>query len=235
MKKKALISSILVIALCVCLITGSTFALFTDETEMSVVVSSAKVKLEADVGELTLYSAKADTNGNLIDENGNKYVHEKQPGLTFSNGGTASYDTTTNVLSVNLITPGDKIEVPIQAVNESNVAIQYRYVVKCTDEATEKLLTVGDNSLFFRVDSVSFVVKGSAFYSNWETLLPGQNMPETVVTFELPISAGNEYQDLKANFVILVEAVQANGVVDGSLETDDDNIIEGGVFIGDGD
>lgn len=238
MKKKVLLSSIVTIAVCLCLIAGSTFALFTDKNEVSIVVSSANVDLEANVGELTLYSAKADANGNLIDENGNKYVHEQQDDLFFSNGGKASYDATTMELNIERITPGDKIEFPISATNNSDVAIQYRYVIECTDEATAQklqLLTVGENSMFFTVEGSPFVVKGKTFISNWETLQPGQNMPETKVTFELPVAAGNVYQNLEANFVITIEAVQANGVVDGTVDTDDDNLIEGGVWVGDGD
>ncbi len=235
MKKKVLLSSIVTIAVCLCLIAGSTFALFTDKEEVSIVVSSANVDLVANVGELTLYSAKADANGNLKDENGNKYIHEQQDGLFFSNGGKASYDATEMELNIERITPGDKIEFPISATNNSDVAIQYRYVIKCTDEATAQLLTRGENSMFFTVSSYPVVVKGQAFVSNWETLQPGQDMEEVIVTFELPVAAGNEYQNREANFVITIEAVQANGVVDGRVETDDDNLIEGGSWIGDGD
>ena len=235
MKKKVLLSSILTIAVCLCLIAGSTFALFTDREEVSIVVSSANVDLVANVGELTLYSAKADVNGNLKDENGNKYVHEQQDGLSFSNGGTASYDVDKMELSIERITPGDKIEIPISATNNSDVAIQYRYVVKCTDEATAQLLTRGKNSMFFTVSSYPIIIKGQSFTSDWETLQPGQDMEEVIVTLELPVAAGNEYQNLEANFVIIIEAVQANGVVDGTVDTDDDSIIEGGVWVGDGD
>ena len=235
MKKKVLLSSIVTIAVCLCLIAGSTFALFTDREEVSIVVSSANVDLVANVGELTLYSAKADANGNLTDENGNKYVHEQQDGLFFSNGGSASYDATKMELNIERITPGDKIEIPISATNNSDVAIQYRYVIKCTDEATAQLLTRGENSMFFTVSSYPIIVKGQSFTSNWETLQPGQDMEEVIVTLELPVAAGNYYQNKEANFVIIIEAVQANGVVDGRVETDDDNLIEGGVWVGDGD
>ena len=46
MKKKVLLSSIATIALCFCLITGSTFALFTDTTEFNVAVTSGDVEIE---------------------------------------------------------------------------------------------------------------------------------------------------------------------------------------------
>lgn len=235
MKKKILVSSIAVIALCLCLIAGSTFALFTDKNEVSIVITSANVDLEANVGALTLYSAQANANGNLKDENGNKYIHQQQAGKFFSNGGTASYDKDAMKLSIERITPGDKISFPISATNKSDVAIQYRYVIKCTDEATAQLLTRGENSMYFTVSGSPAIQKGQAFISNWEVLQPGQNMPEATVTFELPVAAGNEFQNKVANFIITIEAVQANGVVDGRVESDKDGLIEGGVWVGDGD
>ena len=40
MKKKALLSAILSLAICLCLIVGSTYALFTSTSELNVEVSS---------------------------------------------------------------------------------------------------------------------------------------------------------------------------------------------------
>ena len=67
MKKKALASSILVIAICLCLIAGSTFALFTDETKFNIAVTSGDVEIQASAEVSAIYSAKAITeayNGN---------------------------------------------------------------------------------------------------------------------------------------------------------------------------
>lgn len=230
MKKKIILSSIITIAICLCLVVGSTFALFTDSTEIEIVVSSANVDLEAELGDIVLYSAKGDANGTLVDENGKTYVHEKQTNK-FSNGGTASYDEDANKLTIDKITPGDKIEFPLAATNSSDVAIQYRFVIKCTDADTAKALTKGTDPMFFTVNGNKLVVDSeNKFVSEWETLIPGENMEDVTITFELPITAGNEYQGLKANFMIIVEAVQANGVVDGPVDDDDNNVIETGTM-----
>jgi predicted ribosomally synthesized peptide with SipW-like signal peptide len=230
MKKKIIISSVVTIVICLCLIAGSTFALFTDNTEINIVVSSANVELEAELGDPILYSAKADANGTLVDENGNKYSHEKQTTAKFSNGGTATYDATNNKLTVNKITPGDKIEFPLSATNSSDVTIQYRFVIVCTDADTAKALTKGTDPMFFTVNGTKLVIDDKQFVSEWETLVPGEDMPVTTITFELPITAGNEYQGLVANFKIIVEAVQGNGVVGGLVDDDDNNVIETGTL-----
>ena len=43
MKKSVILSSIMLIALCLSLITGATFALFTSESSVNIAVSSGKV------------------------------------------------------------------------------------------------------------------------------------------------------------------------------------------------
>ena len=227
MKKKiALLSSLLTIVVCLAIITGSTFALFTDRTEMSIAVTSADVELNATIGDLTLYSAKADANGALTDEYGKNYSHEDRTALgetTFTNGGTATYDASTGLLDIKLITPGDKVSFPISAQNESTVRIQYRYVIKLADGASDALLT-GDAPLEFRdANGNVFSVLGTdGFASDWMELAPGADMPETMISVELPVYATSitdttagttSYENLTTSFVVLVEAVQYNANV----------------------
>ena len=49
MKKKVLLSSILTIALCLSLIGGSTFALFTNQAEVGVVITAGEIDMTADI------------------------------------------------------------------------------------------------------------------------------------------------------------------------------------------
>ena len=76
MKKKVLLSSIVTIALCLTLIAGTTFALFTDNIVMNIAVTSGKVDLTANLDNLNLYSVKASATGNIVDEFGGKYVFD---------------------------------------------------------------------------------------------------------------------------------------------------------------
>ena len=93
MKKRILISSILAIVLCFSMITGATFALFTSESKVNIAVTSGKVEVTASVDEVKTYSK------GVLQAKG-----------TFENGGTAVYDEKLNELALNLITPGDKVE-----------------------------------------------------------------------------------------------------------------------------
>ena len=54
MKKKALLSSLLTIALCFSLIAGSTYALFTSTSEINVAATSGTVSVQANILESTL-------------------------------------------------------------------------------------------------------------------------------------------------------------------------------------
>ena len=54
MKSKVLVSSILTIALCLSLIAGSTFALFTDSAKNDIAVTSGTVDIDATIVDLAL-------------------------------------------------------------------------------------------------------------------------------------------------------------------------------------
>ena len=236
-KRTALLTSILTIALCLVIISGSTFALFTDKTEFNITVKAAQVKLDAEIGDVLVYSAKPDANADpadkntLVDEYNKTYVHEKQDDMYFANGGLVTVDKSTGLISIQLITPGDRVVIPISAVNDSNVAIMYRYTIMCKDDASYAIMQ-GNAPLTFTMDHIPYTIGGKGFVSSWETLLPGQNMESTNITIDLPVNAGNEYQNMSAEFYILVEAFQANAAVDGPVETDDNTIIENGVIPG---
>ena len=67
-KKKILLSSVMVIALCLSLIAGSTFALFTSESKVNIAVTSGKVDVKASITDLSVYSAKSDDEITETDE-----------------------------------------------------------------------------------------------------------------------------------------------------------------------
>lgn len=193
MKKKALLSSVLTIVLCLSLIAGSTFALFTSEAKVNVAVTSGKVDVTATIDEesLALYSPKAiDLNGEITDTT-------NVAGETFFNGGTAVLDGSTLTLSG--ITPGDKAEFTINIENNSNVKIQYRTVVSYTD----------NNGLF---KGLKFNIGGTTVTnkSDWSALEAGADISDLVCSVELPANAGNSYQGKTCTLVFTVEAVQSN-------------------------
>ena len=206
MKKKVLLSSVATIALCLCLIAGSTFALFTSQSEVGIEVTAAKVEMTANISGLELYSVKATTNGTIKDEFGGSYAYDG-PLATFANGGTATFED--GVLKLNRVTPGDKVSFNIEGANTSDVAVQYRYVVECVKG--EKLMS----GLLVTIKGVTYPILDS-YTSVWSTLNPGSDITPEPIVIEFPVKAGNEYQEESCEIKVTIEAVQGNADVQGT-------------------
>lgn len=56
MKRNVIVSAFLAIALCLSVVAGATFALFTSSAKVNLSITSATVKVSADVENLKLYS-----------------------------------------------------------------------------------------------------------------------------------------------------------------------------------
>ena len=111
MKKKFLLSAIVSILICLCLMGGATFALFTDKAEINVAITAGDVDIDAKVVGIKTY-----TETTLIDEGATE--------ADFENGGLASLNG--NTVTVARMTPMDKVVVTILLENHSNVNIKYR-------------------------------------------------------------------------------------------------------------
>ena len=108
MKNKIIISSILTIAMCLSLIAGSTFALFTSNSEVNVAVTSGTVDVDVDASNLTIGS----TLGTAL--------------------GTANL--TDNVITLTNLVPGDFVTFTLTITNKSNVTVNYRALVKTVED-----------------------------------------------------------------------------------------------------
>ena len=218
MNKKTIITSILLIVLCLSLISGSTYALFTSESKINIAVTSGKVDVRANISIYALYSAEANPNGNLLDEHNNKYVHVQQTGVDengkklFANGGKV-YQDMQGVLNLERMSPGDKVSVVLSVANYSDISAKYRLKFE-VPEGGKKLATI----LVTTIGTTSYTGL-SKYRSPWQDIQIGQN-PYYNFTIEMPMNAGNEYQGLSSNMVITVEAVQGNA------STDDELLIE---------
>ena len=205
MKTKALVSSILTIALCLSLIAGSTFALFTFSDSVNVSINSGKVEMNANLANLKLFSAEANANGTEFDELGHRYnlVPVKVDGV-FTNGGTAVISE--NLIEIERITPGDKFTFQLTGANTSNVAIQYRYIIEC----------VSGHALMKGFETT---VEGkeyealATYVSPWKSLAAGNNITPVDIAMLLPVCAGNEYQNKDAQIRVTIEAIQGNADV----------------------
>lgn len=225
-KKKILFTSIVTIAICFCLITGSTYALFTSDSEMNIAVTSGNVKVVSTINAVDLYSVRPVAHGetaDTVDEFGHEYKFEAQQNGTFANGGTAGL-VDGNQLTLARVTPGDKVVLNVNTINYSDVSIKTRFKVNVEsgEELAEALvITVKDAD-----GNVLDTLQGlDSFTSVWSGIITAGSHPvDATIEIELPVSTGNHYQHneiLERNpnyegvsISILVEAVQSNGVVD---------------------
>ncbi len=184
MKRKTIVSSLLTIVLCLSLIAGSTYALFTSEDSVNIAVTSGKVKVTATVANLATYSM-----GEATATIGK-----------FANGGTAvlNQETATDMLTLTNITPGDKATFDIDVKNESNVAILYRLVWTVDGALANALVATADNET---------IANGKTAWAKWE----GESTKTIAVSVELPVEDTTQGESATISFA--VEAVQGNSPV----------------------
>lgn len=212
MKKKLMASAITIVML-ISLMVTATFALFTSSVNLSGnTVRAGKVNLTAS---LTFKKAESSLGAVSTDiKEGDTVV-----GNTLDGERTIAVRNN-NRIEMDNILPGDKGTFELSFENKSTVAISYKYLVVPT---TDSGLYSGLN-----IQGITFTQAGSISAAPWvKDLLPepeDKKNPESVeFTIELPVSAGNSYQDTSFGFDILVFAVQNNGtegvVFANSIET----------------
>ena len=252
MKKKVLLTSITTIILCVSIITGATFALFTDRQDLDVSVTAGNVELTA------YYDTDSMKTWSVIE--GIKYpVRDDQK---FDNGGTATFHQNTDPsdgtsvytsVIIDRMTPGDVAQFMIDVTNKSNVGVQYRVrmISRPLDGAvdlTPALITTAN------IDGVDHKLdrKGDEVASNWAYIDQNADINDILITIEFPVTdyticppresydsvtaykdpitgemiynADNYYQNAKAEIIFVVEAVQSNARVYDYLVSDYDSL-----------
>ena len=187
MKNKILVSSILTIALCLSMIAGSTFALFTSESQVNVAVTSGEVKVVATPGALQMGS----TLGNHL--------------------GSAKLDVVNNIQTVIIsnFAPGDYVTFDINVENKSNVAINYRTVLSVTEEADTALF----EALEVYVGDQTTAYNGNAYKSNWTSLDASAPIEKVTVKVLFPDAEdNNDFMGKSCTITYIIEAVQGNTV-----------------------
>lgn len=194
MKRNVVVSALLAIMLCVSLIVGATYALFTSESKVNVAVTSGKVDVVATVENLKLGTTLA--KGNLSETTANE---------------------SENVITLDKIVPGDYVTFDIRIHNNSDVAVQYRTII---EKVEDKGLW---NGLVVTFDDVKYEGT-NAVKTEWKDMAVGCKDIIVSVKVALPEEAGNEYQNTSCSFAYTVEAVQGNAEVtsewDGTTTTE---------------
>lgn len=183
MKTKTLASSVLAIVLCLSLITGATFALFTSSSETNVAVTSGKVNVVATATTPTIE----------WDERLAENMNETMNPIVSVVG---------NVVRLEKLVPGVTVKFDIEIQNKSDVTILYRTIIKMVDDdgLWDGLnVTIGGN-----------LFNGETKKSEWTTLAFGQTIDKVTVEIEFPYEADNRYQEKSCQFAYLIEAVQGN-------------------------
>ena len=223
MKKKILLSSILTIALCLAVISGATFALFTATDTVTIAVTSGNVELTAKPSIEAIYSAEKTTgaadDSYLVDENGKNYTHkpidaDANGKYFFTNGGEVTFDSDGREVNIARITPGDRVDVKIDIENASTVAIQYRYTITATQT------TLADGMVISDANGNVITLTNYTYTSAWVEVAPNDGgvpkaIDDLVFSFELPVYAGNDYAKGSVTYTIVVEAVQFNADTSG--------------------
>ena len=209
MKKKVLISSILTLAVCLAIIAGSTFALFTSTVTVNVAVTAANVNVVAAIQptvktwSLTETEANARTDGSFV------------------NGGSAVIDSTSNStkLVISRMPPGDVAKFTIKVTNNSDVAVQYRVRAISEKGANATVDLTEALTITANVNGVDYAVSGTENVTPWiaAPLNNGAagNITDMVITVNFPNGTpehDNAYKQAGADITFVVEAVQGNGV-----------------------
>ncbi len=228
MKKKVILSSILSIVLCLSLITGATFALFTSESKTNIAVNSGKVNVKAVAEIASVYSpTKIELDGAVNGEENAKNSATLDEGVgTFANGG--SVFTSEGAVTLSNITPGDKVVLKVTVTNYSTVKYMERFTLSCLAEDQELF-----NALIVGISDSADT--GYTYYRNFATewiakdALADKNTPESYVKYisiELPSYAGNEWQEKTCTLALNVQAVQGNANVTDSKIAEVINVAE---------
>lgn len=195
--KRALLTSITALAMCVVMLVGTTFAWFTDTATANVNKIQAG-NLDVDI---------VDASGNSL-EGQTLYFRDKNNGtnILWEPGATFNLDT-------------------FKIVNKGNLAIKYEITVNGVT-GSNKLLKAIDFTVTKNGTSVDLANLKGVLLPTGKTAAAGEEVGETaaiVISGTMKTSAGNEYKNLTLDGIsITVKAMQASYEYDSNGNTYDD-------------
>ena len=121
-KRNVIVSAFMAIALCLSVVAGATFALFTSNSSVNIAITSGNVEVVATASNLVVYSPKSVNETEVVDKT--DISDNTNEVKVFGNGGTATLSGDTVTLTD--MTPGDKASFEIKVENKSNVTVNFR-------------------------------------------------------------------------------------------------------------
>ena len=222
---RTILLSVLMVLMCVSLIIGATFALFTDKEEYAIGVNTGNIDVEGTLemtGAWSQGQSVADrTEGTAIDN-----------GFSLPQGGTVTL-TEGKTISFDNISLGDGAAFTLRIANHSSVNMKYSVRIETEEEGKSEALA---KSLQLSVDggkTVSFE-KAATSVVDWTTVEAGSEEEISAIGFEITLPwdtidnfAGVTGQQ-SVSMTVVLEAVQANAFTGtiGSGDTGYDTIYD---------
>ena len=194
MKRNVIVSAFLAIALCLSVVAGATFALFTSSAKVNLSITSATVRLSAVTVENRQMYSLVDVNPDTLE---GTEIDRTEEG-TFFLGGTVDYSDGT--FTINKMAPGDRITFDIKVANESNIPVKYRAVISDPEgsDLTDVLVITVNNEMYLGKSETDYadLAVGEA------AVIP--------VKVELPVSASDDLAGKTVTLTVTVEAIQGS-------------------------
>ena len=188
--KKILIKSFISIAMCISLISGATYALYTDKADVNVAITSGKVDVVATVDSHSYSFA----NGTYQNEDGTNFQ------LTSGNRNIVVNGNQDGTYSIENMMPGDILDFNVKVENKSTVDVQYQVSVAIEGELSDKLQTEISTA------TTTLAVNGK---TGWIYAREGDVIEDINVKVSLPFTT-TDCQGKDATITITVSAVQGN-------------------------
>ena len=207
MKKKILLSSILTIVLCLSILVGATYALFTSTKQVNVAITAGKLDVVATIDPALKTWSLGQTETNARTDG------------SFVNGGVAAIED--GKLIIKRMTPGDVVKFTIKVENDSDVALKYRVKAVSTiaQDATKDLSDALTTVATVKGTDYQMNTDGKECVSGWFLVEApdgnGADITDITVIVRFPNGTpehDNEFKAAGASITFTVEAVQSNGV-----------------------
>lgn len=211
--KRLLLVSVMTVIMCVSLIAGATFALFTSESQVNIAVTAGKVDVTAKIVNLKTYS--------YVEQDGGEYAEQEMTEGGFIYG-TATLSDDGNALTLANMVTGDKVEFDLEVTNNSSVSVKYQTIVSFG--GNENFCTALEIS-GFDGDFVTSELSNTKT-SKWQSIEVGAPASTYPVTIVLPrdvaddSSSADSIQGKECTMTITVLAVQGNANVSDPVASD---------------
>ena len=182
--KRNVVISVLTICLLLLLLTGSTYALFTDSASANIVVGSAKVDVEVEIADVNTYSL------GVAQPSGQFELVHVAPG--------DKVEFTLDIENKSNITILEKV----RFVNTTT---------KVNPLLTNLVITIAGTE--YKFDANGNFVTADGKEVSWDKITVGAQK-DVVITIELPKAAGNDCQEKSVTLQVILEAYQGNATED---------------------